>query len=346
MRITLRKFLALIAAASVFAAPAFAQTATPITDLQAGADSFSKALGSALPFNSTLGLNWSDAYIGQLLAVPPHFGVGATMGATTIKADKATALLSKLGFAGANALTDLPLPVVTAEARIGGFIIPFDIGVKAMILPQFASDGIKSIVKDLSLDYTIFGADFRYALLKGGLIMPTISVGVGFNYMKGGMSVKVPSGDTTFSFTDPSPTSPVAHTVSVTAPTIGLGWETTTLDFKAQISKSLLIVTPYLGLGAAYGWSKAGYYITSKVKYDGTELNDTTLAQLNTMLSALKVNPVKKDGINAMQDVNGLSLRVYGGASLNLLILKLDLTGLYNLSDGSYGATVGFRVQL
>jgi hypothetical protein len=82
------------------------------------------------------------------------------------------------------------------------------------------------------------------------------------------------------------------------------------------------------------------------VKYEGAELTDATLATLNTMLAALKVNPVKKDGVNAMQDVNGLSFRVYGGASLNLLILKLDLTGLYNLLDSSYGATVGFRVQL
>jgi len=45
------------------------------------------------------------------------------------------------------------------------------------------------------------------------------------------------------------------HIITAQAPTIGIDWKTTTLDFKAQVSKSFLIFTPYLGLGAAYGMS-------------------------------------------------------------------------------------------
>jgi len=46
--------------------------ATPtVADIQTGAVAMSNALAKALPFNSTVGLNWSDAYIGQFISLPP-----------------------------------------------------------------------------------------------------------------------------------------------------------------------------------------------------------------------------------------------------------------------------------
>ena len=37
-------------------------------------------MAEALPFNATIGLDWSSAYLGQF----PHFGVGVTAGASTL----------------------------------------------------------------------------------------------------------------------------------------------------------------------------------------------------------------------------------------------------------------------
>ena len=41
---------------------------------------FATAAASSLPLETSVGLNWSDAYIGQF----PHFGIGLTVGAATI----------------------------------------------------------------------------------------------------------------------------------------------------------------------------------------------------------------------------------------------------------------------
>jgi hypothetical protein len=42
----------------------------------------------------------------------------------------------------------------------------------------------------------------------------------------------------------------------------------------------------------------------------------------------------------------GWAGRVFGGFSVNLLVLKLDLGALYSFPGGSYGASANLRVQL
>jgi len=145
-------------------------------------------LSATLPFNSTLGLNWSDAYIGQLLGVPPHFGVGVSAGATTVQADEIKTLLTTLGVDTGAFPRIVPIPAAVAEARIGGFLLPFDIGVKGGYIPPDLGKTIKDATGGLNLDYLAAGADLRFALIKGNLLLPRVSLGVGVNYMKGGLS--------------------------------------------------------------------------------------------------------------------------------------------------------------
>ncbi|MDR2193828.1 MAG: hypothetical protein LBP19_05095 [Treponema sp.] len=45
----------------------FAQTPSSLSDVQGAFDGLSKALAKSLPFNASVGLNWSDAYIGQAI---------------------------------------------------------------------------------------------------------------------------------------------------------------------------------------------------------------------------------------------------------------------------------------
>jgi hypothetical protein len=39
-------------------------------------------------------------------------------------------------------------------------------------------------------------------------------------------------------------------------------------------------------------------------------------------------------------------MRLFGGIAFNLMVIKIDLSGLYNFNDQSFGFTLGTRFQL
>jgi hypothetical protein len=315
--------------------PGFSQN---LTDLQKGVDDFSKSLAKSLPLNSSLGLNWSDAYIGQLLGPPPHFGVGVAAGVTTMDYDVINDLMDTLGSGLPFDLAKMILPGYAVEARVGGFILPFDAGLKVGILP-----GLK-LSDDISLDYTNVGGDIRYAILKGNPLLPVVSLGLGLNYLRGGISTTVPTG-MSFSFTEPGG---AAHTLAVSDAELGFSWETTALDLTAQVSKSFVLVTPYLGLGANYAWSRAGYEVATELTYDGASMTSEELAKLKDALSNAGIAGIDVDGagFSSIIDNSGLGLRLFGGLSFNIAVIRIDLTALYGILSGDFGGTLGLRFQL
>jgi len=127
-------------------------------EVEGAFDSFASDLSAALPFASTIGLNWSDTYIGQF----PHLGAGLVVGAVGLPVTAFDTVLQTLtnGAASADLLNTLPpelqpyiktfgmpFPSVDAEARLGGFGIPFDIGLKVGLIPN--SVDISSLVPGL-----------------------------------------------------------------------------------------------------------------------------------------------------------------------------------------------------
>jgi len=309
-----------------------------LADLQKNVDQFSENLAKSLPFNATIGLNWADAYIGKLFpSVPPHFGAGGVYGVTTMEMDGLDTLAKSMGFQMPFDIGKMPLPAYAAEARIGGIFAPFDVGVKAGILPPIDLWGT-----NLSMDYLLAGAEVRYAIMDGKKtpLLPNVSVGVGYNYLKGGIGKTIGDG-LQYKFSEPIQGE---HTLEVSAPRADMVWEAQVLDFKGQISMSLLAVTPYAGIGVSHAWSKAGYTIDSDVTIDGKEVDADAKALLKA--AGLGAIDIDKDGFSSIIDVTGWSFRCFGGASFNLLILRLDITGMYNLMDQNYGLSVGARVQI
>jgi hypothetical protein len=336
-----QKKTALIAVLMIFGAAALAFTQTTgLGDLQNSVKNFSEKLAGSLPFSSALGLNWADAYIGQLIGVPPHFGVGVSSGITTLDFESIDTLTGYFD-------TDLPLnwgklpvPGYTVEARVGGFILPFDAGLKFGIIP-------KADFGEMDLNYTLIGGDIRYAILKDNVVLPTISLGVGVNYLAGGLSVKT-SGGQSFTFDGPA-VDPGPHTLALSDPEVGFTWEATTIDFKAQISKSFLIITPYFGIGASHSWSKAGYSVESRLTYDGNTMDDTAEGYIRDFLANQGAEGIDFDGdegFSSFIETTGWSLRAFGGISFNLAVFRIDLTGLFNFFDANYGASLGLRFQL
>jgi hypothetical protein len=301
----------------------FTQTTDELQALQDNIKNFSQKLASSLALNSGLGLNWSDAYIGQVFpSMPPHFGVGVSGGFTTINLDSVERLLGsfQLDVPADLRLGQMINPGYTVEGRVGGLFLPFDVGFKAGVLPPLAFGDIK-------LKYILIGGDLRYAVLEGPAL-PTVSVGLGLNYLEQGIDYHK-DGTISFKYQD--------RDLNLDDPSTSLGWEAYSLDFKAQISKSFLLITPYLGLGASYTWSRAGYSVTISNTLDQTvrqELKD-------------KYNiDARADGIEYYRDDLAFGFRAFGGLSLNIFVIKLDLTGLYSFLDNNYGLSLGLRFQL
>ncbi len=323
---------------------AFSAFSLGFSAFQSAFEQFAQDVASTLPFNAATGLSWSDAYIGQLFALPPHLGVGLTVGFTTIPSTAVSQVLTALGSPSVPAAIDfvktlgLPLPAYAIDARIGGLFLPFDIGLKI--------GAMQSAGADFSFDYLLAGADIRYAILQENILLPSISIGAGFNYIKGGVALGglFPGGLTLASINAPGPGSP--YTLDLTDPALAFEWETSVIDLKVQVSKSLLIITPYLGAGASFGSSSAGGGVTSSLKVNGSA---PTAQQITDITQYLQANGdtinLSDKGVTVLKSVSGWAFRVFGGVSLNILMIRLDLGAMYNLSSGSIGASGNARIQ-
>jgi hypothetical protein len=328
--------------------PAFTQN-TNIRDAYDAFVDLGKDVAKGLTFNSTLGLNWSDAYIGQilnrppeaLLNKPPHFGVGVMAGVTSINKDKVLDALKKAGVDSSDFddVAMFVLPAAAGELRLGGFFLPFDIGVKVGVLPSLD-------IGDMNFNYTFVGFDVRYAVLKEEPKgwKPNISVGVGFNYIRekfGGISIG--GGPLKWDIPNNSVLGIAGGIVELNSPELELDWSNMTLDLKAQISKRFIYVfTPYLGLGSSFGWSTFGYGISTNVTYTGGGIPGLTsdLAKLGIPLD------INGTSVSGEEKVFTFGLRAYGGLAINMWKIILDLTGMYSFLDQNYGASVGLRVQI
>lgn len=315
---------------------AFAQ-ATDLSQVQGSLADFSDEAARSLPFHASMGLNWSDAYIGKIFpSLPPHFGAGLAAGFTTMDAPAIKTLAGHLGYTLPGNGERLYYPSYTAEARIGGFFAPMDLGVKFGYLPSWGLPGGKTDVSSL-----LAGGDIRFAILDGkaNMLLPNVSLGAGVNYLKGG--VRGESGLTqTFNLGDDA--------LALKNPTVNLTWESLSLDVKAQISKSFLILTPYLGAGASYAWTTTGYSTDADVTLNGAPLSQVLITGIQGLLNIAGLGDINvtQSGISSELDKNAFSFRLFGGISVNLLVVRLDVTGLYSIPNGDYGATVGLRFQL
>ena len=355
----MRRILILTIVALLFAPVALIAQPDPIlfSDLEADIQSFADGVASSLPLNASVGLNWSDAYIGQF----PHFGVGLTVGASTIPFDAAAPVLEGLGLTDLATNPDLewllqfgmPLPAYAIEARIGGLIIPFDVGIKLGIMPPDWSPGDAfpnvAALQNFELDYMNLGFDVRMPIVEERGFIPEISIGGGYNYLRANVGFAgILGGDVEIgTFEHPNPLDDTTWTVVMEDPTVNYEWSANVIDLKAQVSKGLLFFRPYAGVGASVGFGRAGSGFESTL----SGITEEEIAEINAaaeLLGAGEIIP-ELSGTSfylSAPMTGGWSFRAFGGVSINLLIVKLDFNAMYDFIAGNYGATVGLRVQL
>jgi len=308
---------------------------------------FADEVANSLPITASVGGNWSPAYMGQF----PHFGVGVSLGGMFLPYEAVEPVVSNLGLSVPSALKTygVPFPAIAADARLGGFILPFDIGVKFGFIPEEAKDLFSDKV---TADYLLAGADVRLRLTEGKGLLPTISAGAGYNYMQGTLGIKdAGTGDTTIDITDVmnlayDPDFPAnEYTLTITDPDLIFNWETHTIQAKAQASWDLALLTPHVGFGAAHGFSTAGGGLFSTLVYDpGT--SGRPFQDVQDAFESLGYPIPTAQGLEINSEANGWSFWVYGGTALNIVFLRLDLSAMYNFLSGAYGASANVRIQL
>ena len=293
-----RKILAIF----VFAAAASSLGAQNTDAFTGHLDSFLADINKNLPDNAVSGGAWSDGYIGQLISLPPHLGIGVSCGVSHFPLASLTSAASVAG-----AVIDIPsflslgggfLINPAIELRLGGFALPFDLGVRFSMLPSNSLFGV-------DLEYRTISVDLRYAVIKENIVLPDIIVGIGWYHT---------SGNIGYTFSD-SELGAAGFQGIAGDKKLGVDFKTNVFELRAQVSKSLLIFTPYLGL--------TGYFALSESSY---EIADTDAR--NTVSS------------------NHFGSRVYGGLSFNIFVVKLDVSASYNFVTQNWGGNLGARFQI
>jgi len=355
----LRKIAFIIAAVFILAASPVFTLDFNIDGLNNALDGFMDELAGSLPFNATVGLNWSDAYIGPLFNLPPHFGLGVTAGVTPLNFKAIDSLLGVIGMEGSiSGITDqmgktgkifdimggFPLPAYTFDFRLGGFGIPFDIGFKLGLLNTANINILKELLPDIGLNYMLIGGDFRYALIDGKKFPLKLSIGIGYSHMSTKIAFEAPMDPIVQKIEGP-----VDYYFRMETPGLDLNWNTNIIEAKAQVSFPLLIITPYAGVGAGYGWSKAGYGVGAPVGVYNNTLGDghNYMNEYKNELENLGYNNLTDLGFSNISEPKGsFNLRAFGGLSFNIFVIKIDLNVMYNFLSKGLGATVGLRFQL
>ena len=337
----MKRFILISMIVLAAAAGAWGQT---LADFQAGFTVFSADMASTLSYNATVGNNWSDGYIGGF----PHFGVGLAVGMTAVPASSIEAFFTAMDVTMPDSLKTfgLPVPAAALSAKLGGLILPFDVGLKAMVLPSSVASVLSA--SGVTADYSLIGGNIRFAVLKENILLPDVSIGAGYNRLKGSIQMPLNIATQTYSF-DPGTGT---QTLTVTDPDMSMEWTTDSFDFTLQVSKSLLFLRPYAGVGYSLGKSTvSGGMAASMVYDDGTgpvTLDSAGVAQLKSELAVagIDVPDISADGFMFGSESTSPVLRVYGGLSFEILVIKLDTTVTYVPATKSLGASAMVRFQL
>ncbi len=321
------KLILLAGVITLALAPLATAQTTNIKALSSGLQSFVDNTTLALPLAASAGTDWSNAYIGQLIDTDfpwVHLGVGLTAGVTSLPNKAVNPLLEAMGQSD---VSSVGIPFTDFNLRLGGIVWPFDMGLKIGFLPSAFANA-----SGFAFTYNSFGVDVRYSLVKSDLLLPDVSVGGGINYISAAVTGSYGKGIT---YTDPVNS---ANTLSIGAPTMNLKLSAVEFEGKVQVSKTLLfLLTPYAGLTASYGSAHAEAGVNSTI---------TSNQPISYWVSQYGVPGLTTSGFGTSGDAGVFGMKIYGGSSIDILIVKFDFQGMYSLFDGNYGLSAGVRVQL
>ncbi len=274
-------------------------------DVNSKLSDFANDLNVTLPNAATQQNVYSSAWIGKLFpSAPPHFAVGFEAGVTKLNLKPLKEMTEIFGISGLPSL--MVYPTITVNGRIGGFVLPFDIGFSGMYMDL---SNLNSLADGLGIKMFNIGGDFRYALLKGEGVLPQVSLGVGYYYIGGRVSY---SKDDLSAKIDYS-----AHTFFL----------------QAQISKTLLFFTPFAGVRGIFSSCDSDWTWNVSAARIANISNYTDLS-------------TGGGGKNSTNFFGQIIPQIYGGFGMSLGFFSLNLSGALDLRNIIWAADLSLRFQM
>ena len=264
-------------------------------------NSFTGTIADYIPDTAAQQNIWADAYIGKVFpSFPPHFGAGFSVGGSLIQSDFIAEAFSAMG--SPIDINNIFLPTVTVDARVGGLFLPFDIGVHAMKLDPI---DLNAGPLGFKAGFMTYGADLRYCVLEPNLILPAISVGASFTHSEGSFAMNISNTNTEITY------------------------DTNIFAFTAQVSKSILIATPFVGVRAVYqvgnyNWD-ANFSYTYEDKTYTIDLNNT---------------------IEKTFDMADGNYMLFAGVGLNFFVIQTTVTATYDVNKGNFAGALSIHAKL
>ena len=289
----------------------------PYTTVLNGLDDFTDKVNDTVP-NTQIQQNvWADSWIGHILP-KPNFGFGINAGVSkfdlTPLAKTAKAL--SMGNAG-DVPTETVLPTITVDARVGGFMLPFDVGFTAMSLDSEKLGLLNKSIDPGYFDLFMIGGDVRYAILEGGILRPKLSAGLGVYHTSGNFGIE--------------------HDGSKAQ----LDFSTTSLVLTAQTSIKLLFFTPFAGARVMLSNSSADW----KVHANWANLLNTNNDAINKAL-AYGILPSDFSGGTSSGFFSHVRPVLFGGFAVSFLVVDLTVSGSYDFISAIPSGAVSLRLSI
>lgn len=291
-------------------------TDSPFTVAENGLNDFCDDLADVIPNSQTQQNVYAEAWIGKIFP-GFHFGAGVNAGVSALDVSTLKDAALALGVDDVKDINDtLVFPTITVDARLGGIILPFDIGVTAMSIDTSKMDSVDKAIDPVAIDFFTLGADIRYAIFQGGFMRPKWSVGAGFYYTKGGVDVDDDTAKASLDF------------------------KSTTFMVNTQASIKLLCLVPFIGGRALFSKTSVDWKVNADWASIIAKEGDT---YYDGVADALKwgILPSSFSGSSS-----GFSVypQVFGGIGLDLLFLNLTVSGSYDIASKIPSAAVSVRV--
>lgn len=285
-------------------------------------DNFSEALCDSIPNTQTAQNVWAESWIGTLIP-GIKFGAGVNAGAATLDVKCLKEAGNALGISAVDDLPDtLGFPTATADIRIGGIILPFDIGFTFCTIDSTDFDKLDEKIDPCEFDYYSIGGDIRFKLVNIGtkLFHARASLGFGGYYTDG--SVKVADD----------------HSESEA----GMDFTSTTLFCSMQASVKALCFMPFFG----------GRIALSKTKVDWNAHADWKgILNANSISSPL-IDEVISWGIlptdfdNDYETAWQVRPQVYFGMGIDIFVLDVTASISYDVSKDVFAGAASVRISL
>ena len=291
-------------------------TDKPFTVAENGLNDFCDDLADVIPNSQTQQNVYAEAWIGKIFP-GFHFGAGVNAGVSALDVSTLKDAALALGVDDVKDINDtLVFPTITVDARLGGIILPFDIGVTAMSIDTSKMDSVDKAIDPVAIDFFTLGADIRYAIFQGGFMRPKWSVGAGFYYTKGGVDVDDDTAKASLDF------------------------KSTTFMVNTQASIKLLCLVPFIGGRALFSKTSVDWKVNADWASIIAKESDT---YYEGVADALKwgILPRSFSGSSS-----GFSVypQMFGGIGLDLLFLNLTVSGSYDIASKIPSAAVSVRV--